>query len=179
MRDLLDLKSMKKPSSVLEYPLVVRKVLEHLTISSPDLSIFKSLPLPEKRISNNRYVTSFSDEYALRLGRALIEIWKQCDTHIKEKKWVPEASDIKHTIKKSEKALSVPAFKKLVNQTVKVSEDTIRRDVDDKRIKSFKTRGGHRRIPASELGPYLELLKEKKTDPLLDLRRAVKKIRVK
>lgn len=166
---------MKKPSSILEYPIVVRKVLEFLTISSPDLSIFKSIPLPEKKKINNRYVTSFSDEYALRLGRAVIEIWKQVDGHIQTKKWAPPASDIKSTVKKSEKALSVPAFKKLVAMTVDVSEDTIRRDVDDKRIKSYKTRGGHRRIPASELGPYLELLKDKKHDPLLDLRRNMRK----
>ena len=166
---------MKKPSSILEYPIVVRKVLEHLTISSPDLSIFKSIPLPEKRISNNRYVTDLSSDYALSLGRAVIEVWKQVDSHIQTKKWAPAASSIKHTVTKSQKALSVPAFKKLVAMTVDVSEDTIRRDVDDKRIKSYKTRGGHRRIPASELGPYLELLKDKKHDPLLDLRRSMRK----
>jgi excisionase family DNA binding protein len=170
---------MKKPSSILEYPIVIRKVLNFLTISSPDLSIFKSIPLPEKRISNNRYVTQFNDQYALSLGRAVIEIWKDVDRHIQTKKWAPAASHIKHTVTKSQKALSVPAFKKLVAMTVDVSEDTIRRDVDDKRIKSYKTRGGHRRIPASELGPYLELLKDKKTDPLLDLRRSMKKMKIK
>ena len=106
---------MKKPSSVLEYPIVVRKVLEFLTISSPDLSIFKSIPLPPKKKINNRYVTSFSDEYALRLGKAIIDIWKDVDGHIQTKKWVPEASDIKHTVKKSEKALSLSEFTKLVN----------------------------------------------------------------
>ncbi len=170
---------MKKPSSVLEYPIVLRKVLEYMTISSPDLSIFKSLPLPEKKLANNRYVTKFSNEYALSLGLALIEIWKECDSHIQTKKWAPAASDIKSSVKKSEKALTVPAFKKLVELTVQVSEDTIRRDVDDKRIKSYKTRGGHRRIPTSELGPYLELLKDKKNDPLLDLRRSMKRINIK
>lgn len=170
---------MKTLTHPLEYPIVIRKVLEDLMISIPDLSIFKSIPLPEKRISNNRYVTQFSDEYATRLGRAIIEIWKEVDGHIQTKKWAPPASSIKHTVTKSGKALSVPAFKKLVAMTVDVSQDTIRRDVDDKRIKSYKTRGGHRRIPASELGPYLELLKDKKRDPLLDLRRSMRKMRVK
>ena len=169
---------MKKPSSVLEYPIVVRKVLEFLTISSPDLSIFKSIPLPPKKKINNRYVTSFSDEYALRLGKAIIDIWKDVDGHIQTKKWVPEASDIKHTVKKSEKALSLSEFTKLVNAHVKVSAVTIRRDIDKKLIKCFKTSGGHRRIPTSELALYLATLSDKKTDPLLDLRRSIKKMRI-
>ncbi|MFN3453774.1 MAG: hypothetical protein ACK41T_02365 [Pseudobdellovibrio sp.] len=166
---------MKKPTSVLEYPIVVRKVLEFLTISSPDLAIFKSIPLPEKRKVNNRYVTSFNDDYALRLGKAIIDIWKQVDSHVTTKKWVPEASDIKHTVKKSEKALSLSEFSKLVNAHVKVSAVTIRRDIDKKLIKCFKTSGGHRRIPASELSLYLATLSDKKTDPLLDMRLSMKK----
>lgn len=152
---------MKKPSSVLEYPLVIRKVLESMTISAPDLSLWHTIALPPKKLQNNHYVTVFSDEYALLLGRAMIDLWKKTNIHIKEKKWAPAASDIKNSVRKSQKALSVPKFCALVNDVIKVSEDTIRRDIDKKKIKAYKTSGGHRRIPASELGVYLELLRDK------------------
>lgn len=149
---------MKKPKSVLEYPLVLRKVLDSISVSAPDLSIWSSLPLPPVVKKDNRYVTEFSDEYALRLGRAMIATWRKVDRHIQEKKWAPEASDIRSSVTKSQKALTLPAFVKLVNEHVEISEDSVRRDIDSGRLRAFKTSGGHRRISISELAGYLESL---------------------
>ena len=56
MEELADFKTMKKPSSVLEYPIVVRKHLNYITISMPDLGLFETLELPKKNL-NKDYVT--------------------------------------------------------------------------------------------------------------------------
>lgn len=149
---------MKKPSHVLEYPLVVRKVLENMTISLPDLSIWTTLALPPKVKTENGYVTQFNDEYALKLGREILRTYTKATKHMYEKKWVPSASDIKSVVTKQDKPLTVPAFAKLISQVVPVSKDTIRRDIDRDIIKCAKTSGGHRRIPGSEIGRYLNYL---------------------
>ena len=155
---------MKKPSHVLEYPLVVRKVLENMTVSVPDLGIWATLPTPPKVKTEKGYVTQFNDEYALLLGREILRTYKKATLHMHEKKWVPDASDIRAVVKKAEKDLTVPKFTKLINQVVTVSEDTVRRDLEKGIIKGLKTSGGHRRIPGSEVGAYLAYL-EKKTKP--------------
>lgn len=155
---------MKKPSHILEYPLVVRKVLENMTVSIPDLGIWTTLPTPPKIKTEKSYVTQFNDEYALLLGREILRTYKKATLHMHEKKWVPDASDIRAVVKKSEKDLTVPKFTKLINQVVTVSEDTVRRDLEKGVIKGLKTSGGHRRIPGSEVGAYLAYL-EKKTKP--------------
>ena len=173
-----DFNHMKKPTSVLEYPIVIRKVLESITISSPDLSIWDTIPTPPKVFKNNRYVTDMNDEFALKLGKAIIKVWRNVDRHIQEKKWAPEASEIKQSVKKAEKALSVVAFHKLVEDHVEISINTVRRDVDSGAVQSFKTRGKHRRVPASELLPYLDYLKNKK-DTLKELRIDINRIKLK
>lgn len=89
----------------------------------------------------------------------------------------PDASDVKQSVKKAEKALSVVEFHKLVNDHVKVSINTLRRDVDKGAVQSFKTSGKHRRIPASELLPYLDYLKNKK-DNLKDIRKNLSLIKL-
>lgn len=176
--DLGDFSYMKKPQSILEYPIVIRKVLESITISSPDLSIWDSLPSPKKVFINNRYVTQMDDEFALALGRHIIKVWRNIDNHIQEKKWAPEASDIKNSVQKSEKALSIIDFHKLVLNHVQISINSLRRDLDKNAIQSYKTTGGHRRIPASELMPYLDYLKNKK-DRLKELREITNKVKLK
>lgn len=95
MGDLGDFKYMKKPTSVLEYPIVIRKVLESITISSPDLSIWDTIPSPQKVFKNNRYVTEMNDEFAIKLGKAIIKVWRNIDVHIQEKKWhlMPQTSN--------------------------------------------------------------------------------------
>lgn len=152
---------MKKPSHVLEYPLVVRKVQNSLTVSVPDLSIWGTLELPPKVKTEKGYVTQFNDEYALKLGREILRTYSRATRHMSEKKWVPNASDIKAVVTKQDKPLTVPAFTKLIGQVVPVSQDTVRRDIERGIIKCSKTSGGHRRIPGSEVGRYLAYLEGK------------------
>lgn len=161
MRDLRDFSYMKKPSHVLEYPLVVRKVQDSLTVSVPDLSIWGTLELPPKVKTQNGYVTQFNDEYALKVGREILRTYVRATKHMNEKKWVPNASDIKAVITKQDKPLTVPAFTKLISQVVPISQDTVRRDVERGVLKCSKTSGGHRRIAGSEVGRYLSYLEGK------------------
>jgi len=161
LRDLRDFRGMKKPSHVLEYPLVVRKVQNSLTVSVPDLSIWGTLELPPKVKTEKGYVTQFNDEYALKLGREILRTYSRATRHMSEKKWVPNASDIKAVVTKQDKPLTVPAFTKLIGQVVPVSQDTVRRDIERGVIKCSKTSGGHRRIPGSEVGRYLAYLEGK------------------
>lgn len=161
VRDLRDSCYMKKPSHVLEYPLVVRKVLDSLTVSVPDLGIFATISMPPKIKTENGYVTQYNDEYALKLGREILRTYGKASKHMNEKKWVPNASDIRSVVEKRDKPFTVPAFAKMISQAYPISQDTIRRDIEAGVIKCAKTSGGHRRIPASEAGRYLSYLEGK------------------
>ena len=44
-----------------------------------------------------------------------------------------------------------------------VSENTIRREISRGAIRCYQTEGGHRRIPTSEIGTYLNLVESKKS----------------
>ena len=149
---------MKKPQSVLEYPVVIRKVLDQLTISAPDLSLWTSIPAPQRKFEDGAMKSIMNDEYALDLGRAIIKAWRQVDSHISEKKWVPEASTFRKSVVTETGDLSLPEFTRLVQKQVSVSQDTVRRAVDRGTIKAYKTTGGHRRIPYSSLPEYLDFL---------------------
>jgi excisionase family DNA binding protein len=147
MEELADFKTMKKPSSVLEYPIVVRKHLNYITISMPDLGLFETLELPEKNL-NKDYVTL--------LAARISSLWIKATKHVNEKKWVPEASDIKSSVRKATKKDLTPLqFAKQAG----VSEQTIRRDIERGIIKAKRTGGGHRKIPESQIPLYLQFLK--------------------
>lgn len=74
---------MKKPKSVLEYPIVVRQHLSSMTFSMPDLGLFETLELPK----NNKLSKEFIISAATRMSR----LWLKATDHIHKKKWVPEA----------------------------------------------------------------------------------------
>lgn len=163
---------MKKPSHVLEYPIVMKQVLDSFTVSVPDIALWTALPLPVKDDTNKFYVTSKSFKYKNEeipkgtkynelLGRIILNLYAETSTHIRKKKWVPKASDIKAVVTKQEKPLTLPAFTKLIRQVVPISQDTVRRDIERGVIKCAKTTGGHRRIPGSEVGRYLAYLEGK------------------
>jgi excisionase family DNA binding protein len=139
---------MKKPKSVLEYPIVVRQHLNYMTFSMPDLGLFETLDLPKNNKLNREYVVSA----ATRMTR----LWVKATEHINKKKWVPVASDIKSSVKKSAKKDLTPL--QFANQ-VGISEQTIRRDIERGIIKAKRTGGGHRRIPEAQLPLYLQFLK--------------------
>lgn len=168
---------MKKPKSVMEYPIVIRKVMSSLTISAPDLGIFVAIPAPPRKETNSGYITNLDSEYCELLGRKVREVWMRVDRHVQEKKWVPDASDIREIIKKADKDLTLPAFHSVIRKVVSISQDTIRRDIDREVIQSYKTSGGHRRIPSSEVQTYLAYLegKMKEAPELVRLREAVQR----
>jgi excisionase family DNA binding protein len=146
----------KKPRSILEYPIVTRKVLEDMVISLPDIGIWVQVPLPPKKIVNGVSQTDLNDEYVLKLAKALKETWIKGHKHITEKKWVPEASTFKQSVKKAQKDLTVPEFLTRIQPYIKVCDNTIRREIRRGIIKAYTTAGGHRRIPESEVEIYLE-----------------------
>lgn len=148
MEDLEEFNYMKKPKSVLEYPIVVRQHMSYMTFSMPDLGLFETLELPKNNKLNKEYVISA----ATRMSR----LWLKAMDHINKKKWVPEASDIKSSIRKSAKKDLTPLqFAKHAS----VSEQTIRRDIERGIIRAKRTGGGHRKIPESQIHLYLQFLK--------------------
>ncbi|MFZ3228991.1 MAG: helix-turn-helix domain-containing protein [Pseudobdellovibrio sp.] len=151
---------MRKPTAIQEYPLVVRKVLENLVISIPDLNIWRQIPAPPKISRDGKTVSEMNDEYCLMLGRSIKAAWISAHQHVSEKKWVPEASNFKQSLQKADKDYSVPAFTQLLNKYMSVCENTIRREIKRGVIKCYQTKGGHRRIPASELEIYLDKSKD-------------------
>ena len=138
---------MKKSQDVFEYPIVLRKHLNYMSFSIPDLGIFATLDLPP----NNK----FTPQYFLKMATEIAKLWLKASLHLKEKKWTPLPSDIRHSIKKAERrALSPLQFAKLTG----VSEQTIRRDIDRGLIKAKRTSGGYRKIPETQVPMYLQFL---------------------
>ena len=145
---------MKQPTSVLEYPVVLRKHLTFMTISIPDLGITLVEELPPQKKLNKDYVT--------KIGIKIAEAWVKAQKIMKDKsqakKYLPEASDIRGSLKKPEKALSPARFAELVG----VSKRTIIRDCQKRIIRARQTTGGHFKIPVAQVGLYQEYLKQHK-----------------
>lgn len=59
---------MKKPKSVLEYPIVTKKHLNYMTVSMPDLGLFEILELPGGNKINKDYVTQLVTRIARLVG---------------------------------------------------------------------------------------------------------------
>ncbi len=142
---------MKKPSSILEYPVVLRKHLNFMTISIPDLGVTIVEELPKDKKLTNNYVT--------QIGRRIGNVWVKGQRLLldrsQHKKYVPPASDIRTSLKKPEKDLSPARFAELVG----VSKDTIIRDCKSQIIRARRTSGGHFRIPLIQVSLYQEYLK--------------------
>jgi excisionase family DNA binding protein len=125
-----------------------------MTISIPDLGITLVEELPSDKKLNKDYVT--------RLGMKIAEAWVKAQKIMKDKasakKYLPEASDIRSSLKKPEKALSPARFAELVG----VSKRTIIRDCQKRIIRARQTTGGHFKIPFAQVGLYQEYLKQHK-----------------
>ena len=143
---------MKKPTSILEYPVVLRKHLNFMTISIPDLGITLVEELPKDKKLNKNYVT----QIAQKIGAAWVKGQRVLMDKSQHRKYIPEASDIRSSVKKPEKDLSPAQFAKLVG----VSKETIIRDCKKQLIRARRTSGGHFRIPLAQVGLYQEYLKE-------------------
>lgn len=145
---------MKKPNSVLDYPLVLRKHLNYMTISIPDLGITLVEELPADKKLTKDYVTQISK----RMAEAWIKAQRIIVDKSQHRKHLPAASDIRGSVKKKEKDLSPSDFSELVG----VSKRTIIRDCEKKLIRARRTSGGHYRIPLTQVSLYQDYLKHHK-----------------
>ncbi len=145
----------KKPSSILEYPIVARKVLNDLVISLPDIGIWVQIPLPEKKSINGVVQQGLPEEFLQQMAVAFKNTWLKGHKHITEKKWVPDASSFKDSTKKAQKDLTVMGFVNKVKPYMSICDNTVRREIKRGMIKCYTTAGGHRRIPESEVERYV------------------------
>ena len=129
----------------IEYPIVIKRVGIYLTISVPDLGISKKVLL-----QSNAY-TCESDQFLNELKCTISEAQK----HIEQKSWQPKSSSIRDVLHAPAGDLTLPKFCKQLKEKMKISENTIRREIERGTIISNFTSGGHRRIPESEINRYL------------------------
>ena len=137
-----------------DYPIVLKHVHGFLTFSVPDLGISEKFP-----IAKDFYQSSQIEKHKEKIWQMLVNVLQESEKHIDQKKWVPDASQIKTSLKKPEKDYSLPEFKKILSQHITVSENTLRRAIEKGQIICLKTEGGHRRIPESEIDRYLKTAK--------------------
>jgi excisionase family DNA binding protein len=142
---------MKNPTSALYYPVVIKRAMNLMTISVPDLNITIIENLPNSNKLDKSYVT--------QIGQRVVDAWMKTQAEMKKKeaiqKPMPEASLVKHALKMAEKALTPTKFAKYVG----VSYRTIIRDCEKGFIQAERTSGGHYKIPHSEISIYKEYLK--------------------
>lgn len=153
---------MNSHTDFLNYPVVIKRVYDYVTVSVPDLGISAKVPLP-KEISASAEVTEFlfleSGNFRKMLLKAIFDAYADAEKHMKTKKWQPNPSSIRNQLKAREKDYSLPEFKKKICEHMNISENTLRREIQKGRIIAYITAGGHRRIPESEVSRYLELVK--------------------
>ena len=149
--------------SSLEYPVVLRKVLNEIVISVPDLGYWKSVRLDEDSDSANSAKSSnpendfqLTEDVLMGVLEGLKQTWVYIDDHINKKKWIPEPSTFRQTIQKSDvKDFTLPEFTLELSKYMSISENTVRREIKRGTIQCYQTEGGHRRIPFQELELYL------------------------
>lgn len=156
-------------SSTFEYPLVVRKVMNEIVISCPDLGYWKSIPVIEieqpletAKSAKNEKVIVLEENFIKQITEGLKEAWLEIDEHKKNKKWVPVPSTFKQSLQKNEKDFTLPEFTLELSKYISISENTVRREISRGVIQCYQTEGGHRRIPFAELEVYLAKRRTKK-----------------
>lgn len=142
---------MKNPRSALYYPVVIKRSLDYVTISVPDIGITLVENIPNSNKLDKNYVT--------KIGMKVAEAWVKTQEIMKKKESsrnpLPEASLVRESLKIAEKPLTPTKFAKFVG----VSFMTIIRDCKKGIIKSERTSGGHYKIPHSEIPIYKTYLK--------------------
>jgi len=156
-------------SSTFEYPVVIRKVLNEIVISVPDLGYWKSIPVFEitqpldtAKSSKNEKMIVLEDIFLKQVSDGLKEAWIEIDNHKNNKKWVPPPSTFKQSLQKTEEDYTLPAFTLELSKHMSISENTVRREIARGVIQCYQTEGGHRRIPREELEIYLSQRRTKK-----------------
>lgn len=159
----------KTTSEILEYPIVIKKVLGEVVISVPDLGHWTSLKI-ENEISaiSSTSEIELSEEWCQKLMNKIKQTWVYIENHKKKKKWVPAPSTFRQSLQKPENEdFTLPEFVKALSPHMSVSENTIRREIKRGKLKCYVTEGGHRRIPFSELEFYLSQARANKEEPWL------------
>lgn len=156
-------------SSTFEYPVVIRKVLNEIVISVPDLGYWKSIPIIEiiqpidtAKSSKNEKMIVLEDIFLKQVSDGLKEAWIEIDEHKNNKKWVPSPSTFKQSLQKAEEDYTLPEFTLELAKHMSISENTVRREITRGVIQCYQTEGGHRRIPREELEIYLAKRRTKK-----------------
>lgn len=154
----------------LDYPLVLRRVLNDLVISVPDLGFWKTVPLQAETTIENTAKTAnvpkavevleseilLSPELMSKISDAIKHAWVYVEDHKQNKIWIPTPSTFRQSIEKPDhEDFTLPEFTKRLNEYMNISENTIRREIKRGAIKCYQTEGGHRRIPYQELELYL------------------------
>lgn len=154
----------------LDYPVVLRRVLNDLVVSVPDLGYWKSVPLLEQNNNENSAISAkneqmedlaeskilLTSEIIQQFSDAIKQAWVYIDDHKQNKLWVPEPSTFRKSIEKPDQQdFTLPEFTKRLSEHMSISENTVRREIKRGVIKCYQTEGGHRRIPYQELELYL------------------------
>lgn len=142
----------------MSFPIVIKRVVDDLVLSTPDLGVFKNLPIPrEKSVdeSSKSATAVLTDEFKQQILKEIEDLWVKIETHLNEKKWQPSPSTFKQSLQAGEEDFSLPEFTKKLNEFMSISENTVRREIARGNIRCYQTEGGHRRIPVSELKSYL------------------------
>lgn len=159
---------MKKVSlNTMSFPIVLKRVVDDLVLSIPDLGVFKNLPIPREKTIDESAKSStalLSDEFKQQIMKEIEELWLKTEIHRNEKKWQPNPSTFKQSLQTGEDDFSLPEFVKKLNEFISVSENTIRREIQRGAIRCYQTEGGHRRIPVSEISNYLDRIKTQKME---------------
>lgn len=142
---------MKQPRSALYYPIVIKRNLDYITISVPDIGLTLIENIPDSNYLDKDYVT--------KIGTKVAEAWIKTQEIMKKKEGarisIPKASLVRESLKIAEKPLTPTKFAKYVG----VSFMTIIRDCKKGIIKAERTSGGHYKIPHSEIAIYRIYLK--------------------
>lgn len=129
----------------LDFPIVIKRVVDDVVLSVPDLGFFVNLPIT--RELNEDFKSDLADE--------IYKLWEKVEEHRTHRKWQPDPSTFKQSLQNFEEDYSLPDFVKELNKSISVSENTIRREIKRGVIRCYQTEGGHRRIPVSEVASYL------------------------
>lgn len=151
---------MTNSTSEFNYPIVLKYIHGFLTISVPDLGIDAKLPMPydfhqTQKLAQNKDV----------IWQLLCQVVEESKNHLAQKKWKPDASQIKTQLVSPEKDYSLPEFCRELAKYITISENTLRREISKGKIICYTTDGGHRRIPASEVQRYIKNSKNETLTP--------------
>ena len=108
---------MKKISiQSLDFPIVIKRVVDDLVISVPDLGFFKNISLREKNqtpeSANSAKMDIDLSEIKGEIFNEILNMWNRVDEHRSNRKWQPIPSTFKQTLEAQEEDYSLPDFVK-------------------------------------------------------------------